>query len=115
MTPIGYQDAQALFRTEGNTISANRIKRWLKSIEPAKRPPPSKPENDSNTSSPKAEIQPQEPKLKRDNLLGPRLTPASQNNEIEIEPINIETEGDIFTGSGFITNNGQWIITNRHD
>ena len=110
-----FQDAQALFRAEGNTISANRIGRWLKIHKKfAKRPPPSKPENDSSASSPKAEIQREEPKLKRDNLPGPGLTPASQNNEIEIEPINIETEGDIFTGSGFITNNGQWIITNRH-
>ena len=110
-----FRDAQVLYRDEANTISANRIGRWLKIHKKfAKRSPPSNPENDSSVSPPKVELNPKERELKRDNLPGPRLTPTSQNNELEIEPINVETEGDIFTGSGFITNDGLWVITNRH-
>ena len=110
-----FQDAKTLYSEESNTISANRIDRWLKIHKKfAKRPPLPKLENGSDGPSPKAKTHPKEPELKRDNLPGPQLTPASQNNQLEIEPINIETEGDIFTGSGFITQDGQWIITNRH-
>ena len=32
----------------------------------------------------------------------------------DVEPIKIVTEGEISTGSGFITNQGHWVVTNRH-
>ena len=109
---ILFKQARARYLEEGNTIAANRIERWLNIHKKfAKRPTPPKvkkqkpPQEKPNTD---------EPRLKRENLPGPKLTPAVQDGDLEIEPIEIQTDGDIYTGSGFITNSGQWIITNRH-
>lgn len=105
-----FKDAQASYIAEGNTIAANRMERWLKIHKKyATRPPVVKKESD-----PKPQPKISEPELKRDNLPAPKLTPAAQTTDLEIEPINVETEGDVYTGSGFITNDGKWIITNRH-
>ena len=109
-----FKESQALYIEEGNTISANRVGRWLKIYKKFANRPPSRPQKELNPPSNNSIQQPKEPELKRKNLPDPKLMPASQNDELEIEPINLETEGNIFTGSGFITNNGQWIITNRH-
>ena len=104
-----FKAAKNSYEVEEDTISTNRIKRWLainqKYADRPKDPP--KP-----AKKPPAVDTP--PKLERRNMPMPKLTPANQNINLEIEPINIDTEGDVYTGSGFIANNGQWIITNRH-
>lgn len=110
-----FREAQRLYINESNTISANRIGRWLKingkyANRPAEIVEPKKEQPTTPKKSPKKET----PDLERKNLPAPTLTPASQGSNLEIEPIALETDGDIYTGSGFITNRGKWIITNRH-
>jgi serine protease Do len=105
-----FQEAKQRYEREGNIIAQNRISRWLKLHNKyAKRPVAPKP-TPQRIPAPK----PNPPELKRENLVVPKLTPASQSIEQDIDPIDIETTGDVFTGSGFVTNNGKWVITNRH-
>ena len=42
------------------------------------------------------------------------IRPAQRGEPEDVEPIKIVTNGELFTGSGFITNQGQWVVTNRH-
>ena len=52
-------------------------------------------------------LSPEEPKREL-------IQPADTNQSQDIEPIKVVTKGDIGTGSGFITNQGHWVVTNRH-
>ena len=42
------------------------------------------------------------------------VKPSTKEMQPDIEPIKVVTRGDISTGSGFITNQGHWVVTNRH-
>lgn len=99
-----FLQALTLYRQENNEIAANHIERWL----------------DVHRKYSDAEKKPQVPveapqqQLKRENLPVPQLKPAHLDTPTEIEPIVLMTDGDVLTGSGFIANNGNWVITNRH-
>ena len=102
--------AMDAYENEQDSISANRIKRWL-AINQKYADKPKEP-SQSAKKPPKTKTEP--PALERRNLPTPRLKPANQTATLEIEPIDIDTDGNVYTGSGFIANRGNWVVTNRH-
>jgi len=101
--------AMDAYENEQNSISANRVKRWLAINQKYADKP-----KDPQQSEKKPPEVSKPPRLERRNMPMPQLRPANQTANLEIEPIDIDTDGDVFTGSGFITNKGNWIVTNRH-
>ena len=132
-----FSQAAHKYAKEGNTIAYNRVNRWLqingkysekpKSKAPVPQAKEAKPKADDKPSTnqvviliapptgtaPPAQIEPRPlpPRLEKDKKL---LRPAETNQNQDIEPIKVVTNGDIGTGSGFITNQGHWVVTNRH-
>ena len=101
--------AMDAYENEQNSISANRIKRWLAINQKYADKP-----KDRQQSAKKPPEVSEPPRLERRNMPMPQLRPANQTTTLEIEPIDIDTDGDVYTGSGFIANNGNWVVTNRH-
>ena len=104
-----FSEAQKAYELEGNSIASARIGRWLSiysgfQANPKQASPETKYETEKNLPG----------DLPEKNDVAPTLQPAVVNDNLEIEPISIHTEGDVFTGSGFIANDGRWVITNRH-
>ena len=87
--------AADLYDNYGRTIMANAIRGWIKSVQP--------------------EIIKQQEKKKEKKALPPKqknkYTPSNRNL---IEPFPINANDIVYTGSGFIINNGKQVLTNRH-
>ena len=132
-----FKDAGHKYAQEGNTIAYNRVNRWLEingkySKKPVKNTAPPKPQitEPSKSGQPptnqvviliappngkqsptQMEPRPLPPQSTRDREL---IRPAERESNHDIEPIKVVTKGEIATGSGFITNQGHWVVTNRH-
>jgi serine protease Do len=132
-----FSQAARKYAKEGNTIAYNRVNRWLqingkysekpRSKAPVPQAKEAKPKVDDkpstnqvviliappNGTAPPAPTEPRPlpPRSEKDQKL---LRPAETNQNQDIEPIKVVTNGDIGTGSGFITNQGHWVVTNRH-
>ena len=137
-----FKNAAHKYAQEGNTIAYNRVNRWLEiNGKYAKKPEPPKTAPKPQMVESKKEQQPQQqpqtnqvviliappngsatpPAQKEPEPLPPpsvkdreMVQPATRNANQDVEPIKIVTNGDISTGSGFITNQGHWVVTNRH-
>lgn len=99
-----FLQALTLYRQENNEIAANHIERWLDVHR----------KYSDDEKKPQLPVEAPQQQLKRENLPVPQLKPAHLDTPTEIEPIVLMTDGDVLTGSGFIANNGNWVITNRH-
>ena len=120
-------DAEQAYRNAGNIIKADQIVRWLNfeavpniEIKVIEKP---KPQNKENISE-DTKIQPVDtkPAIVQD---GPKIAEVQEKPEqtpnrkvfdpLEApEPINIDPDKDVITGSGTIIANGREILTNRH-
>ena len=133
-----FQDAAAKYAQEGNTIAHNRVSRWLEiNGKYAKKPGVQESDPNPDVTKSKKDPRPQTnqvvtliappnggvvpPAQVEPRPLPPRslteremVQPATRQSSQDIEPIKVVTEGDISTGSGFITNQGYWVVTNRH-
>ena len=133
--------AAEIYVEEGNTIAQNRVNRWLEihgkyanksepvGLAPTANPQTTGSKSDDQLSSnqvvvliappdgttPPVEKEPRPlPPLSPEEPKRELIQPADTNQSQDIEPIKVVTKGDIGTGSGFITNQGHWIVTNRH-
>ncbi len=93
-------DASIMFRKSGNLKRAEQIIEWLNNSASHKLEKIVKEETQLKIKKIKPKVDFQEKKI-----IKPREVP---------EKIQIDTQKKISTGSGFILNNGKWIITNRH-
>lgn len=133
-----FQKAAHQYAQEGNTIAYNRINRWLEingkySERPPKTEATTQPKiTDSQENKPpqtnqvviliappngvEAPVTPSEPQPlpPRSSVDREMVRPAKRETNQDVEPIKVVTNGDIATGSGFITNQGHWVVTNRH-
>lgn len=111
-----FEKALAQYQTENNEIGENRVRRWLDvnaRVNPRRVPENSGLEERNPPKNPV--LQPVTPPTAKPNDVEiNRKREAQHISDEEIEPIKVVTQGDIQTGSGFITQSGQWIITNRH-
>lgn len=103
-----FQQAQQAYQEAGNAIAAAKIGRWLDIYARYGVRP------DAINPEPVADTKIENGLAKQEEVIGQDLKPAVVEDELDIDPISIHTEGDVYTGSGFITNGGQWIVTNRH-
>lgn len=133
--------AAEIYVEEGNTIAQNRVNRWLEihgkyanksepvGLAPTANPQTTGSKSDDQLSSnqvvvliappdgttPPVEKEPRPlPPLSPEEPKRELIQPADTNQSQDIEPIKVVTKGDIGTGSGFITNQGHWVVTNRH-
>ena len=103
-----FEAALAQYRSENNEIGANRVSRWLainSHIDSTAPPSAAVPQPKQREN-----IAPKDPAPQ----IAPPLVDTPAALDQDIEPIKVVTQGDIQTGSGFITRDGQWIVTNRH-
>lgn len=110
-----FEKALAQYQIENNEIGENRVRRWLEvnaQIEPRRSPDRQSMESKPRTNPTSKPVTP--PAKIPNNPGAPDLTKDQFVSDEEIEPIKVVTQGDIQTGSGFITHGGRWIITNRH-
>ena len=133
--------AAEIYVEEGNKIAQNRGNRWLEihgkyanksepvGLAPTANPQTTGSKSDDQLSSnqvvvliappdgttPPVEKEPRPlPPLSPEEPKRELIQPADTNQSQDIEPIKVVTKGDIGTGSGFITNQGHWVVTNRH-
>ena len=133
--------AAEIYVKEGNTIAQNRVNRWLEihgkyanKSEPVELAPTANPQTTGSKrddqlsinqvvvliappdgTTPPVEKEPRPlPPLSPEEPKRELIQPADTNQSQDIEPIKVVTKGDIGTGSGFITNQGHWVVTNRH-
>jgi len=136
-----FTKAAEIYAKEGNTIAQNRVNRWLEihgkyanksepvGVAPTDNPRTAESKSDDQLSSnqvvvliappdgttPPVEKEPRPlPPLSPEEPKRELIQPADTNQSQDIEPIKVVTKGDIGTGSGFITNQGHWVVTNRH-
>ena len=119
-------EAERLYREAGNSIKANEMLAWLniealptlkKIQEPPKKPQPKMEAEPvaapTEEAAPKKETTPkQQIKVKPDSMLPPQR--QAFEPRVEPEGIMIDDGKDVFTGSGVIIKNGEWVLTNRH-
>ena len=136
-----FTKAAGIYLKEGNTIAHNRVNRWLEihgkyanksepvGVAPTDNLRTTESKSDDQPSSnqvvvliappdgttPPVEKEPRPlPPLSPEEPKRELIQPADTNQSQDIEPIKVVTKGDIGTGSGFITNQGHWVVTNRH-
>ena len=136
-----FTKAAGVYAKEGNTIAHNRVNRWLEihgkyanksepiAVAPTANPQTTETKSDDqlsitqvvvlkappNGTTPPVEKEPRPlPPLSPEEPKRELIQPADTNQSQDIEPIKVVTKGDIGTGSGFITNQGFWVVTNRH-
>ena len=136
-----FTKAAGVYAKEGNTIAHNRVNRWLEihgkyanksapiAVAPTANPQTTETKSDDqlsttqvvvliappNGTTPPVEKEPRPlPPLSPEKPKRELIQPADTNQSQDIEPIKVVTKGDIGTGSGFITNQGHWVVTNRH-
>lgn len=136
-----FTKAAEIYVKEGNTIAQNRVNRWLEihgkyanksepvGVAPTDNLRTTESKSDDQPSSnqvvvliappdgttPPVEKEPRPlPPLSPEEPKRELIQPADTNQSQDIEPIKVVTKGDIGTGSGFITNQGHWVVTNRH-
>ena len=136
-----FTKAAEIYVKEGNTIAQNRVNRWLEihgkyanKSEPVELAPTANPQTTGSKrddqlsinqvvvliappdgTTPPVEKEPRPlPPLSPEEPKRELIQPADTNQSQDIEPIKVVTKGDIGTGSGFITNQGHWVVTNRH-
>ncbi len=90
--------AALLYRKSGNMLMSSNISKWLNSKKEIIIAERKKKEEEAEKK-----VIPTKPK--------PRYTPSPLN---QIEPFPIYEGDEVYTGSGFIINNGKHIVTNRH-
>ena len=116
-------EAHALFRKAGNTIMAEEVLAWmnveaiptLKKIEKPKSPPVEQIEIEPVTAPapvPSAPLSPTIVEDKSPGLQGPGRRAFSP--KAKPEPIMIDDDLPVITGSGVILNDGYWVLTNKH-
>lgn len=116
-------EAEALFRKAGNTIMAEEVLAWmnveaiptLKKIEKPKSPPVEQIEIEPVTAPapvPSAPLSPTIVEDKSPGLQGPGRRAFSP--KAKPEPIMIDDDLPVITGSGVILNDGYWVLTNKH-
>lgn len=136
-----FTKAAEIYVKEGNTIAQNRVNRWLEihgKYANKSEPVGVAPTDNLRTTESKSDGQPSSnqvvvliappdgttPPVEKEPRPLPPLSPEEPKRELiqpadtkqsqDIEPIKVVTKGDIGTGSGFITNQGHWVVTNRH-
>jgi len=133
-----FKEAAHKYAQEGNTIAYNRVNRWLEiNGKYSERPPEPEATTQPQIADSKEDKQPQtnqvviliappngtqgpaapsepQPLPPRSSADREMVRPAKREANQDIEPIKVVTKGDIATGSGFITNQGHWVVTNRH-
>ncbi len=119
-------EAERLYREAGNSIKADEMLAWLnlealpalpKIQEPHKKPQP-KLEADP-IAIPKEETAPKqeaetEPKIAVDVGATPLPPRQAFGPRAEPEGIMINEDKEVFTGSGVVLKDGDWVLTNRH-
>ncbi len=119
-------EAERLYREAGNSIKADEMLAWLnlealpalpKIQEPPKKPQPkmeAEPIAISNEeAAPKQEAEP-EPKIAVDVGAAPLPPRQAFGPRAEPEGIMINEDKEVFTGSGVVLKDGDWVLTNRH-
>ena len=116
-------EAEALFRKAGNSIMAKEVLAWmnieaiptLKKIEKPQSAPVEKIEIEPVTTQAPKPQDPSSPivvEAKPTQLQGPARRAFSPR--AKPEPIMIDEDLPIITGSGAIVNDGYWVLTNKH-
>ena len=116
-------EAEELFRKAGNSIRADEVLAWmnieaiptLKKIEKPKSPPVEKIEVKPVTAPAPVPATPTPPIIVEDK------SPSQQkpgrrafSPKAKPEPIMIDEDLPVITGSGVILNDGLWVLTNKH-
>jgi S1-C subfamily serine protease len=116
-------EAESLFRAAGNSIMAEEVLAWmnieaiptLKKIEKPKSAPIEKIEAEPVIAPAPIPSAPLSPTIVEDQspgLTGPNRRAFSP--KAKPEPILIDDDLPVITGSGVILNDGYWVLTNKH-
>ena len=116
-------EAEELFRKAGNSIRAEEVLAWmnieaiptLKKIEKPKSPPVEKIGVKPFTAPAPVPVTPAPPAIVEDKSPG-QQKPGRRafSPKAKPEPIMIDEDLPVITGSGVILNDGLWVLTNRH-